>query len=458
MADTSSSLMSRMMLALRAGLQFGGARDLYQVYGYNRAITEKMMYDKYSRQDVASSVIDKPASALWTNPPLITINEKSIGSDWDNFVHKHQLWSKLLRADKLLGMESYVVLYLGAPGNAETPFKKGTDIAFIQVFGGTNATISSYITDPNDPRYGYPEFYSMQLGAQVSNVKTLKVHHSRIIHLTNELLDSNYLSAPRMLRGYNILEDILKVAGGSAETFWLTANRGTQVDVDKDMELGAGDLAALNDEIEEYQHQLRRVIRTRGVKVTTLGSDVADPSGVFSVSISLLASTYKIPQRILMGAEAGQLASEQDRANWATSVEERRESFAEPYVLLPILDKLQAYGVIKQLSGIPTFEWPEAFRVSPLERGQTMAQIARAVGNFSRQTQLGNPILTTDECRAVIGHTKKEDLPTVEEAMQWFLDSKKTSATEASNAIADTNDPVLPTGVDKQGTENKTAN
>ena len=433
-SGTGSSLISRMMWALRAGLQFSGARDLYAVYGYSRNITEQMLYDKYKRQDVASSIIDKPAEALWTTPPQILVNEKALGDGWDRFVADNQLWSKILRADKMLGMEKYVVLFLGLPGKSETPVSSNAkEVSFVHVFGGSCAAVDSFITDPASPLYGHPEYYKLKLQKSVTASETMRVHHTRCVHLTNELLESNILSEPRLVKGYNILDDILKVAGGSAETFWLTANRGMQVDVDKDMELGEADLNALSDEIDEYQHQLRRVLRTRGVKVNTLGSDVADPRGVFEVSISLLASTYKIPQRILMGAEAGQLASEQDRANWAVSIQERRESFAEPYILLPILQKLQKLGIISTIDATKLhFKWEEAFKVSPLERAQTMAQTARAVVNLSRQAALGHPLLTTEECRSVCNFPEKSALPSVEESMEWQLALKQAAKPEES--------------------------
>lgn len=460
MANSGSTLISRMMWALRAGLQFSGARDLYNVYGYSRQLTETMLYDKYKRQDVASSVIDKPAEALWTAPPEILLGKKPLGDGWSAFVAQNNLWSKILRADKLLGMEKYVVLFLGLPGKSDKPAVGNVkDVSFVHVFGGSCAAVDSFVTDPSNPRFGYPEFYKLQLSSSITSKNTVRVHHSRVIHLTNELLDSNILSEPRLVKGYNILEDILKVAGGSAETFWLTANRGTQVDVDKDMELSQADLDALSDEIDEYQHQLRRVLRTRGVKINTLGSDVADPRGVFEVSISLLASTYKIPQRILMGAEAGQLASEQDRANWAVSVQERRESFAHPYILLPILEKLQEIGVIAQFDKADLqFKWPEAFKVSPLERAQTMAQTARAVVNLSRQTSLGHPILTLEECRKVVEFPEESDLPSVEESLEWQVALKQSAIPEEPTDPAEEEaKDAKKDGTDKKQAEDATA-
>ena len=56
-----------------------------------------------------------------------------------------------------------------------------------------------------------------------------------------------------------------------------------QIDVDKDMELNSDDADDLTEEVDEYQHGMRRFIRTRGITIENLGSDVADPKNTFDV-------------------------------------------------------------------------------------------------------------------------------------------------------------------------------
>src|SRR5690606_33041328 len=126
------------------------------------------------------------------------------------------------------------------------------------------------------------------------------VHASRVVHIAENCLENNVFGSPRIERVYNLLDDLLKVVGGSAETYWLTGNRGIHIDIDKDMEMDPTDEKNLTDEVEEYQHQQRRFIRTRGGKVTNLGTDVADPTGVFNVLIAMLSGATGIPKRILI--------------------------------------------------------------------------------------------------------------------------------------------------------------
>jgi hypothetical protein len=174
------------------------------------------------------------------------------------------------------------------------------------------------------------------------------------------------------------------------------------------MELDSEDAKALSDEIDEYQHQLRRVLRTRGVKVDTLGSEVADPRGIFQTLLSDLAASTNIPQRILIGSEAGQLASEQDRANWADYIERRRKVFGQPYILKPTLRALEGLGYLsKDTADKATWEWPEAFHTSPLEESNIEAAEARAVVNLTRRNQYGNPLISDEEARRMLKFPSK---------------------------------------------------
>ena len=59
-----------------------------------------------------------------------------------------------------------------------------------------------------------------------------KVHWSRIIHVTDGLLDDEFYGFPRLQRVWNKLDDLLKVVGGGSEAFWLLATPTRQYDID----------------------------------------------------------------------------------------------------------------------------------------------------------------------------------------------------------------------------------
>lgn len=420
MFNSVSALLARAQLAWRAGLQFDGARDLYKVFGYKTNLIHQDFVTKYIRQDIAQRIINAPVDATWTDPPMLKIGEgKKEWTEWNEFVKETDAFAYLRKVDIFAGLGMFAVLVIGFDDGRklDQPVNKGrkNKVIYMQPYLEGSIQITKFEEDETSPRFGKPVLYEITPGevltARTSATTKLMlrnkftVHYTRVLHLADGTLENTVLGHSRLEPVYNVLDDLLKVSGGSAETYWLSANRGMQVDVDKDMELGEDDAKDLSDEIEEYQHQLRRIIRTRGVKITNLGSDVADPKNEFGVLLALLSATTGIPQRVLMGAEAGQLASQQDRANWAQRVAERVANYAEPVVLKPFIKMLADANVFDLPEGL-IIEWPEPFKMNPLERAQTSAQMARSAVNVARalevQQKIKTNIMSVEESREII--------------------------------------------------------
>lgn len=416
-----TGLISRLQLANRAGLQFGGKRDLYDVFGYKKDLTTDDFLSKYSRQDIASRVIDAPPDATWSNPPKLEA-DAGIVTAWEELVKTHDLWGALNRVDRLSRLNHFAIMLFGFndTGDFERPVTKANELLYVRGIGSRQVTSVKFNSDIRSPRFGLPDKYELQFDdpamkavtagtVTVEGLKDMKVHSSRVVHIVEKPLEDTVFGIPIIEKVYNLFDDILKVGGGTSEIYWLSARAGMQANIDKDMELDPLDTAALADEIEEFQHELRRVIRTRGVELKMLDSKVPNPAEIFDMLIGLLSGATGIPRRILLGSEAGELASAQDRANWAERIDERRKLFSEPRILKPTVDLLQAVGLLPE--GDVKFVWPSAFLQNPLEEGQTMAQKARAIGNISRQTGNKSPMQLTSrkEGREIIG--LEGDLP-----------------------------------------------
>lgn len=409
----ASVLLDRVQLAWRAGIGFEGQRDYYEIFGWKRVLTHADFRAKYQRQDVARAIIDRPADAVWSDPPKVKINDEP-SEEWDELVIKFSLWNIFERADRLTALGQYSILLLGLDDGAalERPVNIGTktELLYVQPHGQWNATIRTVESDTSSSRFGLPSVYDLQLPDLTAVGKTgtasrpalpIQIDWTRVIHSIDNPLDDNVFGVPRLESVFNVLDDLMKVTGGTAEAFWLEGRGGLQVDVDKEMDLQQEDADDLEDEFTKYYHNLSRFLRTRGVTTTQLGGKVPDPSGTFKVLVSLLSAATGIPQRILLGSEAGALASTQDRANWAERIVERQRTFAEPNLLRPFIERLQLFKILPE--GTVTVEWPSAFKQNPLEEGQAWAQFARAIVNASRQAEKGFPIASLEEIRERFG-------------------------------------------------------
>lgn len=438
-----SNLLQRSSLASLFGQAYDGKRDYYEVFGYDRVLETRKMWEMYHRGGIAHRIIHAYPDAIWSRPPQLYIQGNAEwNAAWDSLVKATKLWSAIKKADVMAGLGRFSVVLVGTQGtNLASPVRKGSRITFLQPYSEENVTISGWDSDPSSERFGLPEYYTIYPnrnrnavdtgGATVAPVsKTFKVHHSRIWHIARGSLESPVYGVPRLAPIWNYLYDLTKIVGSSAESYWMTAYQGLHINIDKDMEMEEGDAEELSNEADEYQHGLRRIIRTRGVDVKQLGSKVADPKGAFDVVVTLISGTTGIPKRIMLGSEAGQLASTQDKGNWADRIEEERGDYCEPSIIVPILEWLERYGVLPTPVESVQILWPEAYRMSPLERGQTSAQTARTASNLLKAMEplvvkkgtpavvdpatgietvaavpdeTGEALITRDEARRIIG-------------------------------------------------------
>ncbi len=458
---TLGSFMSRLGLANLAGLRFGGLRDYYKIYGWIRILTPNDFMAKYIRQDICSRIIDAPPAATWSNAPLITLDnideaQPNPIKEFEVLAKRTKIWSAILRADKLCRLGSFSMLFFGFDDTGTVSKKvipgKVKNLLYLRPISRRQVNTIDFETDPLSERFGKPVMYEIDFespekrtlsaigGIEAKATQPLKIHWTRVIHIVESPLEDDHVGTPIIERIFNQLDDLLKVSGGTAENFWLSANRGMQADIDKDMDLDPDDAKALGDEMEEYTNQLSRVIKTRGVKLNVLKGEHIDPSKAFDMIMAIISGTTGIPRRILLGSEAGQLASEQDRANWAERIDERRQLFAEPTVLRPILDVLQEVGLLPE--GDINIIWPSAFIMSPLELSMEMAQRARAVGNLSRQT--GNKttmqLTTREEARKMIGLSGDLKDSDMEEFIDPTLEAQAKAIEERAGAKAEGDD------------------
>jgi hypothetical protein len=102
----------------------------------------------------------------------------------------------------------------------------------------------------------------------------------------------------------------------------------------------------LNNEINDYIHDLNRTLKLQGMDVKNLAPQVADPSKTVEVLITLIAGARNIPKRILVGAERGELGGNRDENAWTKKVRERQTNHCIPMMVRPFIDRLMELGVL----------------------------------------------------------------------------------------------------------------
>jgi hypothetical protein len=423
----SSLILARTAFARAAGFTFDNARDVYGILGYKDLLSTADYRARYQRGGVAGRLVDVYPNACWRGEmELIEDESKETYTEfeqaWHDFDQRLQVKAKFRRVDILAGLSTFSVLLIGhRDGKLDEPLEKAPYkparaalIAYLRPFaggGGTininvqtdrtlatgaDATIYEYETDVTNERFGLPKTYWLKGVGLDGQQKT--VHWSRILHVAEGLLDDDVFGIPTLERVWNDLDNLDKVSGGGSEAFWLRANQGVHVDVDKDMKLddAKNTIAAIKEQVDNYKHQLDRWIRTRGAKIDVLGSDVANFQGPVDTILSLIAGAKGIPQRILKGSEMGELASSQDRDNWADQINGRQTGYLAPYMVRPLVDRLVAYGYLptpKKSADAYEVRWPHIQTLTENEKAQGATQWA------SVNSTMGEPVFTEAEIR-----------------------------------------------------------
>lgn len=419
-----SGMISRLQLGRLTS--FEGKRDYTNIFGWDTTITAEQMLYMYNRGGIAKRLVDAYPDANWSRPPEVWAEgDDAWTRAWNELLQKIDVWSALYRLDKLAALGHYSVLLIGTdrPG-LDRPLRNPQALNFLQPYSEISAKIHKWGRDPASEDYGRPIQYRIYpdnggAGLTLSNSNGIEtagsvrnsflVHNSRVLHVNRGSLEDDVYGQPLMAPSWDYLTDLRKVVGSSSESYWISANRGMQADVDKDMSLNSGDEAALQEEIDDFFNGFRRFVRTKGVKLETLKNDLANPKDPFDVLVTLISGTSGIPKRILLGSEAGQLASTQDKGNWAERLEEERALHSEPKILRPFIKKLITVGLLPEPAPGAKMHvlWQDAYRMSPLERGQTSAQTARTIANVVRMLDSENEatrnLLSREEIRALLG-------------------------------------------------------
>lgn len=414
----ASLLVDRMQFMRQAGISFEGARDLYETLGYDRLLTNQQYRDRYYRGGIAGRLVEVYPNATWRGGFEVVEDEDPnistpFESAWETIDKKFKIRSVLRRADLLAGLSTYSVLLIGAPGELYDELPRGTPdkLLYFQPYcggGGLNArarqvtvdadvTIQSYDEDTKSPRFGQPETYLLRRTDFAATNFNLPVHWTRVIHLAEGLLDNEVYGLPALERVWNLLDDLDKITGGGAEAFWLRANQGVHINFDKDMkDIKPAEISALKANLEEYKHRIDRFIRTRGTEINTLGSDVANFSNPADAVLTQIAGAKGIPKRILTGSEMGELASSQDRDNWKDQVNGRQTNYAEPNIVLPLIDRLLKYGYLPPLK-----KGPDSYQIkwSPMVVMTEEEKFSGASVWAGTKNADGTPVYTTAEIR-----------------------------------------------------------
>ena len=384
----NSIVLARAGYSNAMGTTHAGQRDLYKECGYKQNLSWNDYWIKYDRNCVAKRIVNAFPESTWAQYPKVyednEFSDTAFEKKWKQIVKKVKVFPKLVRADIMAGIDEFSIILLGFDdsnqGTTSLPVTKANNLLYMKPVLQMNVSIQTTVTDISDERYGLPEQYTVNIDDAVGNsVTTQTWHHSRVLHIADNILDNEYRGTSRLKAVFNRLQDIETVMGASAEMVWKQSFPGLSFNADADADLSQTK-DELKEQIQEYSHGLSRYMQLQGIQVQELKGQIQNPSPILDCILKIIATETKIPVRILTGSEEAKLASGTDKQNYQDRVTQRRDHFALPFILEPLIDKLISFGVLPDVEY--KTEWDDVYAMTKKDRIDIAQGITKALANY----------------------------------------------------------------------------
>ena len=419
LAHAQSVIQSRAALSGLLGKAFGGERDYYDVLGYTLNPTVDHYRSRYERQDIASRIVNAYPDETWRLWPSVWERKEEQATafevSWNRIAEQFKCYHYFHRLDRLVGLGRYGLLLLGFDdsGGLDQAVSPGGRrvLRYLSLYSEEHAAIDQLDADGRSQRFGLPNRYRIDLSRSTNLTSnrnrnrvsrgtgnaTQEVHFSRVLHVADGLTEDDVYGTPRLRPVLNLLDDLQKLIGGSAEAFWRSSSRDLIATVRDNAHLTPADEATYSEQLDEYVHGLRRILKLQGIDVEAITPETASPREAVDVVIEMMSATTGIPKRILTGSERGELASSQDASNWIARVEQRQKQFAEPVIIRPFIDRLIQMRVLPTPPDGYFVEWPSLFPEDEGARADRIDKFASALAKIAGPGQ----VLTTFPLREI---------------------------------------------------------
>lgn len=405
-----------------------GRRNIEEECGYphTEEITAENYRDLYERNEIAAKVVNILPDECWQVFPRIfesedmdevtpfeealeDIGKHLLGPGYFEDDEVNPLFQYLHRVDRLSGIGSYGALFLGVDDgkqlsealdldeNVEVGSEASVELLFLRALDECSCSISGLVADPEDPRFGQPEYYDVSLmdpgnyrssrGTTITGDRA-RVHWTRIIHIADNLMSNEILGQPRMRVVYNRLYDLHKLYGGSAEMYWKGAFPGMALQVDPRVAYQQNvreeiifEVERIKQQLENYDNSLSRNLLLPGMVANMLSPTVVDPSPQIERMIEAICIEKDIPKRIFMGSERGELSSSQDVRTWYGKVRGRQIGHCTTRILVPVIDRFIRARILPRPAQYRAY-WPDVSSLTETERADVAFKITDALVKY----------------------------------------------------------------------------
>ena len=420
-------------------------RDINFSCGYPDTITMDDYKRIYDREGLGAKVVNFLPGESWAMTPKVFENEEGEETEfekaWEEIQKDKNLYHYLQRIDSLSGIGEFGILLLGVndgkklnepvegidlkTGEKTSERGKERELLYLKPFDQSVVKIKANESEVTNPRYGFPTIYTIDFAAETSSssdMNTVEVHWTRIIHIADNRDTSETLGIPRMKNVFNRILDVRKILSGSGEMFWKGAFPGYSLEVNPDLDvtLTDDDKTAIRKEMKDYADGLQRYIALTGISVKSLEPQVSSPQEHIDAQIKYIALSMGVPYRIFIGTEEAKLASTQDVKTMNKRIAKRQEGYLTPMVIRSLVDRLIAYGVLPEVEEY-FVEWPDLNIPTDEDKAEVAKTKTEALAKYV-QAGLDALIAPKEYLMIIFGMTEEEAQVIEDAAIKWIAE------------------------------------
>lgn len=396
-------------------------------------------YLRYIRQAEAKAIIDKPVNDTWQDMPTVNdaAYEDQDGAQSEFEKKVNELFSgehtrrkpihRLNVLDRLARLGHYSLLVIGfADGrDMDTPvggvdssasmsdeamaearrtrgvsmpddltepeFDDLSDMMYLAVFGEDRVMDMRTNSDMTSERFRLPEEFDvvteeLEDAEKDSEYNQETVHWTRVIHTPEGTLEDDLRGIPALKPVFHDLLNIDKIKAASGEGYWRAGYSGMHIRQPQDSQgrfVEFDDSDDVKQEIQEYIDNLDRMLTTPA-EIDTLDSSISNPMPHLNANYQSIAAATDIPKSILTGEDRADTASADDFSQYKSYIAQRRNNYAGPAIVEPLIQRLIDSGVLPEPEGDGfNLEWPPLDELSPIQEWERRQTVAKTVATLA---------------------------------------------------------------------------
>jgi hypothetical protein len=393
-------------------------------YGYKNELEFEDHYQMYRRFGIAKAGIKMPVNMCWKTFPRIMEGEegdadkRGEATPWELLIKSIfkslKLMRKLKRVDEFQRVGHYGAFVVQIRGSEEqamwgNPLERVRVDQIVKFIPLYEVQLKPTEWDENEQseRYGQPTMYQFQeselndSNAQDNRLRSVMVHHSRVIIFAEGADDESIYGVPANEAGFNDLITMEKIIGAGGEGFWKSAAMKTvysNTNKDAPMPLPA-EIDSMDEAIKDFVEGLDKHLMVGGLTPEVLSVAMADPKEPFSIALQSYSAGIEVAAKLLIGSQEGKLASEEDARFTMSAMQSRREDFGT-IMVQSCVDWMSVHGIINKIEYY--VEWDDLLAPSDKDKFELGTQLSKII--IEMTARFGESPIDPNEVAKVMGY------------------------------------------------------